>query len=458
MSARTVGNRTLVWTIVGSHFGPPFMFSGVAVALPQLDAELHAGALSLGLIETTFLAGGLAFLLPAGRLADAGDKGTLFRFGLLAFGALSLAIAASSSVPLIVLLRFLQGAVSALFAATSAALLADLVPLAQRGRVFGASMGVVYAGLTLGPVAAGGLVAAFGWRAVFVVGAAVILAGAGLVARHLPMRWRRPPQVVHRPSVALVVAASLAATFGSAGLQHGWPGWVGLGIATALAAVFVAVQLRVARPLLDLRALRANGPLGAALLVQLVLYLNAYCSMFLLSLFLQVTLGRSPPAAGAVLALSGVVMAVVAPLAGALSDRLPRRLVTAAGAGAVLVSALLARTLDAGSTTGAVRLVLVLQGLGFGLFSSPNMAIIMASMPKAQSGMASALAAKARSIGMVTGMVLTQSLIALDLGARQPREDPVAFAATVSTIYTVLACTAALGLGVTLSGRRADPE
>src|SRR5690606_12286897 len=117
--------------------------------------ELDAGAVSLGLVETLYLAGSLAFLLPIGRLADATDKRFLYKWGLLAFSLLSLLIAALSSVPAILVVRFLQGVTSALFAVTGAAILADIVPAPQRGRAFGASIGAIYTGLTLGPLAAG---------------------------------------------------------------------------------------------------------------------------------------------------------------------------------------------------------------------------------------------------------------------------------------------------------------
>jgi MFS family permease len=78
------GHRLLVWTIVASQFAPPFMFSGVAVALPAMGSDLNAGAMSLGLVETLFLASQLAFLLPVGRLADARDKTTLYKLRLWA--------------------------------------------------------------------------------------------------------------------------------------------------------------------------------------------------------------------------------------------------------------------------------------------------------------------------------------------------------------------------------------
>jgi MFS family permease len=109
------------------------MFSGVAVALPGMGTDLGAGATSLGLVETLFLAGSVAFLLPIGRLADAGGKATLYKLGLLSFGVSSLAVAFFSSIPVILFLRFLQGVTSSATAATAPAIVADLVPPERRG-------------------------------------------------------------------------------------------------------------------------------------------------------------------------------------------------------------------------------------------------------------------------------------------------------------------------------------
>jgi MFS family permease len=174
-------NPLLVRAIIASHFAPPFMFSGVAVALPDMAGELGAGATALSLVETLFLAANLAFLLPAGRLADASDKRSLYKFGLFIFGLSSCAIGLLSSITAILALRLIQGLASSILSATAAAILADIVPPHRRGRAFGGTMGAAYAGLTLGPICAGKLVEWWGWRAVFLLGSAILLAGFVLV-------------------------------------------------------------------------------------------------------------------------------------------------------------------------------------------------------------------------------------------------------------------------------------
>jgi MFS family permease len=443
-----------VWAIVASQFGPPFMFSGVAVALPAMGHELDLSAVQLGLVETTFLASATAFLLPAGRLADAGDRRTVFRWSLVVFGLLTLGLAVANDAATVLVLRLLQGVASSLSSAAGPALLMELVAPNRRGRIFGAVLGTAYAGLSAGPLAAGWIVAHLGWRAVFVFGAALILLGYLPLHFRMRSRWRNPGRWVHWPSLVLLVGAVFAMVFSSAALQHGWVALPGFGGGALLLVVFVWLQLRVRAPLLDLRELVQNVVMTRALVVQLLVYGNAYCSIFMLSIFLQVTKGMAPPDAGLVLAIGSLVMACIAPFAGRLADAMRPQVVAAVGVAAVAASSVLGMTLHAEAPTWRVAAVLVAQGIGFGLFSSPNMALIMASMRGERSGTASALAAQSRGLGMFAGMAMTGVLIAAHFGAQQVRDDPPRFVLALGDAYTVLLVTSGLALLVAVVGRR----
>jgi MFS family permease len=440
----------LVWVVVASQFAPPFMFSGVAVALPRLGADLGAGATALGLVEGLFLAGSVALLLPAGRLADATDRRRLFKLGLLAFALLSALLGALSSVPLVLAVRFLQGACAALLGATGSALVAELVPAERRGKVYGASIGVIYAGLTLGPIVAGLIVDAWSWRGVFYVGAALLMFMYVLVELRLPSSWRRPGRAVHLPSAALIVASVLCLVFGAASIASGPLGPALLGLGLLLAVVFVVMQRRLERPLLDVRALLAHRVMRAALLVQLLLYMAAFCSTFMLSIYMQVSLGHSAKTSGWMLSISAVLMAVLAPLAGALADRLRPGVIAGFGVVMVLIASLIATGLGPESSLTQVGTVLAVQGIGFALFSSPNMTIIMNSADESEVSMASALGAKSRSLGMIAGMLVTSVLIAARIGNEAVEQHPLEFVGIVVAGFSVLAVSNGLALLVAL--------
>ena len=223
--------------IAASQFAPPFMISGVAVALPALGADLGAGATALSLVETLFLAAAVALLLPFGRLGDAADKATLYKLGMAAFALSSIAVGLVSSVWAILALRLLQGACSAAVQAAGPALIADAVPPERRGRAYGITIGAVYAGLTLGPIFAGFLVELAGWRAVFLAGGVVVLLLLAPIHFMLPAAWRRPaPRAVHVPSTVLVSAAMLVLVGGAATLRDGAIGYGAMALGLALLA------------------------------------------------------------------------------------------------------------------------------------------------------------------------------------------------------------------------------
>jgi MFS family permease len=262
---------------------------------------------------------------------------------------------------------------------------------------------------------------------------------------------------VHWPSLALLAAAVCALVASTAVAQRASLAWAsGLGGGLLLAA-FVWLQLRIENPLLDLRELVHNRPVGQALLVQLLLYLNGYCSIFMLSLFLQVTKEMPSQRAGLVLAIGSLVMAVVAPFAGRLADRIRPQLVTACGVVAVVVSSLLGMQLRPSSGVLHVALVLIAQGIGFGLFSSPNLMIVMNSMHGQKSGLASALSSQSRGLGMFLGMAVTGAFVAMYFGAQPVAAAPLRLVDTLHGAYSVLLVTSLLALVVALARRkRAD--
>lgn len=453
--------RFLVPTIIAVQFIQPFMVSGVTVALPPIGADLGAGATSLGLLETLFLAGSVAALLPAGRLADASDKATLYKLGLTAFGLTSVLVGLLSSVPWMLLVRFLQGVAAALVAVIGPALLAELVPPERRGRVYGAMIASVYAGLTLGPMVAGLLIDTWGWRAVFFVGGAALLAARVAARRVLPSNWRAPaPGAVHLPSTVLLAGSMLLLVLGTAFLRAGAIGYALFAAGLALGALFVRVQRRVAQPLVDVDVLMRNIELRNALLVQVLIYTNAIGAAFLLSIYMQVTLGHSARLAGQIIGLGSILMAVVSPFAGILADRYRPAPIALGGVALLAIGAFMLTTLDAGSSLFLIAAALAVQGVGFALFSSPNMAIVMNSVSRERASMASALVAKGRSFGMLMGVTIAVALISLYLGNEPVDREPLRFLEPMIAAFWVLAIltVAALAFGLAgIRGARRDP-
>jgi MFS family permease len=447
-------SRMLVASVVASQFAMPFMFSGVAVALPHMGTELEAGAIALGLVITLFLAGSAAFLLPLGRLADATDKRTMYKLALLGFAITSAAIGVMSWMPGILLMRLLQGLLAAALGATGPALMADLVPPERRGRAYGAMLGAVYVGLTVGPICAGALIRMADWRAVFLVGGAIALLAWLGTALMLPSRWRRPSELPHPASTVLIVAAVGCLVAGSATLQQPKLGTGLLLMGVLLGLAFVELQRRIDDPLVDVRALAAHRVLRNALLVQMLIYTSGYCSVFVLSIYLQVSLGHSAEVTGLLIGLGSLLMAVTSPIAGFLVDRLHARVFASMGVTAILVCSLMATTLDADTGLSFIAAILVVHGLGYGLFASPNMTMVMNSATPETLGQVSALSAKARALGMIAGVLIGAVLISLEIGHERVEAHPVEFISITIAAFRMLALIAGIALILSLTTGR----
>jgi MFS family permease len=395
----------LTLIIVGQCI-PPFLFSSVAVLLPDLGKDLGVGALYLNLFETVFLMGQLVFLFPAGILANGNAKELLYSISLGTLAIACVGVSLTTSPALLLAFRALQGMNAAMVSVLGPSLINDLVVPEKRGRALGAWLGSIYAGLTLGPLIGGLITYNFHWRGVFWFGAG-LLALASNAARTLPRRQEgKAAQLSYRHALPLLLLAGSTATFFSAmsSITKPFQATVLACGSLIMAFLFYSLQKRVTPRLIDNSLLIKNTPLKIALFTQWLIYLNAFAYMFLLSLFLQRVLHYSPQQTGIVIGVSTFFMALSAPFAGRLSDTFSPRAVLPFGIFFITCGSALGITLQLTSSVTLVIGILSLKSIGFGFFSSPNMSIVMKSVDRAHSGTASSLAAIARSVGMVSGM------------------------------------------------------
>ena len=436
----------LIAFIALSQFASAFMHAIVGVPLPTMAREFGASGLELSLLDTVFLGAAAALLMPIGRFADVTDKNSLFKWGLVALGIATFAIGLQPTMPLVIVCRFLQAVAAAFLIATSMALVADIAPRDQLGRMVGLAIGATYMGLASGPYFAGLVTTHLGWRWVFFLAAVPPLAAYALSRITLPSRWKPPSAPVNLVNSALLVVAIATLIAGSATLGRGPLGYILLAAAVIAGAVYFAAEKRSSNPLLNLRALGANRRLSQALLVQFLIYCGTVGTTFLLSIYLQVIQGHTPEGAGQILIVGPVVMAVFAPFGGRLADRFPPHLITFMGGTFILCQTVLAAFLDAGSGLVHVLAVMVFQGLGFAFFSAPNISNIMTSVVPAERGMASALSAEMRSLGMMVSMAIVTVLISVRLGTAAVSSVPDRFLSVMTLVFVAFSILTALGV------------
>jgi EmrB/QacA subfamily drug resistance transporter len=370
----------------------------------------------LGWVATLYLLAAAVFLLPFGRLADIYGRKKVFVWGVVLFTGASLLLAFSGSLPILLALRVVQGAGSAMIFGTGTAILTSVFAPGERGRALGINVAAVYVGLSVGPFLGGFLTQQFGWRSIFLAVVPLGLLILGVIAWKLEGEWagaRGEP--FDAPGSAIYGLALVALMYGLSRLPELLGLWLilaGLGGGVA----FVLWERRVDHPVLDVRLFRRNRTFAFSGLAALINYSATFAIGFLMSLYLQYIKGLTPQTAGLVLIAQPVMQALFSPLAGWLSDRMEPRIV--ASLGMALTAAGLTLFAFLGDHTLLPFIVgsLMLLGLGFALFSSPNTNAIMSSVERRFYGVASATVGTMRLIGQMFSMGVATLIFALYLG------------------------------------------
>jgi len=404
----------LVMVTIGTFLNP-FTGSSINLALPIIGEEFGVNAVTLSWVPTAYLLSTAIFLLPAGMLGDIAGRGRVFGWGTLLYTVASAITIVAPSAPALLAFRFLQGIGSAMLFGNAVAIIAELYPPGERGRAFGINVTSVYAGLMLGPFIGGLLTQFFGWRSIFFV--TVMLGGTVL------LNVSRFPPVLNEPrrDVFDWQGASLSALvliLFSAGISRvPEPASVALIGASAIAMViFLAVEERRPHPLFPIVLLRENRVFSRSNLAAFINYSATFAVTFLMSLYLQVVRGMSPAAAGSILLIQPFFQMICSPVAGRLSDRTDPSLL--ATSGMVLTSSGLLALSFVGEMTSTGFIILILAGIGtgLGLFSAPNMTVIMGSVERYHYTLASSMVATMLNSGMMVSMAVVMVAFSLLIG------------------------------------------
>ena len=395
----TVGLGTFMSALDGSV---------VNTLLPVLGRALGTSVAGIEWVTTVYL------LVISGLLLSVGRAGDLFghkRFYLAGFGVFvagSALCGLARSATLLIGLRALQALGASMLMATGPAILTRSFPMSMRGRALGALGTFTYLGLTVGPSFGGWLAGAYGWPSVFYINVPV-----GIVASLLAIRSVADDRAERREETFDFVGAGLFTTGLVALLValnqgHAW-GWVSpltvglIVVSAALLVAFVRVELNREHPMLDLTLFRGRV-FSAAAASALLNYACVYSVLFVLPFLLIQGRGLTASQAGIVLTAQPIVMAVVAPVSGTMSDRLGSRGLATGGMLVLGIGMVLLALLVTHGSLAAIAGALAVVGLGVGTFVSPNNSALMGAAPLHRQGIASGVLATARNVGMVLGV------------------------------------------------------
>jgi EmrB/QacA subfamily drug resistance transporter len=395
--------RILAALMAGTILGP-IDSSIVNVILPTITGEFSASLATAEWVPMVYLLTIGSLVLFFGRLGDIWGYRKVFLAGLLGFVVTSCLCGASPTIHWLIVFRAFQGVAAGMLLSVPLAMVTGVFPAAERGKALGLFAVSISVGLATGPSLGGFLTAALGWRAAFFINLPVGLAAFAFARKVLPDMRGRPGPIDLRGAFTGLGALAAFLLFVNRAQETGLTSATGTLLAASLilGTLFLRTERRATEPMLDLRLFRSLT-LTFGAVAALLNFMSQYVVVFLTPFYLQRVLGAGAGHVGLVMTAFPLAVLVVAPFAGALSDRIgtsaPAALGTFVGALACFLMAGLPGAGDA-----SIEWKLALFGVGMGLFQSPNNSAVMGSAPREQLGVVSSLLGTMRTVGMVLGV------------------------------------------------------
>jgi EmrB/QacA subfamily drug resistance transporter len=462
MTDASASSKWIVLAVAGSGVFMVTLDSGmVNVALPTVTQAYAAPVVTTQWVVLGYLLCITALLLPVGRLADMLGRKRIFLGGFVIFTVASGLCALAPSLGVLIALRVLQGVGGAMVQANSAGLITQAFPSSERGKALGMNGAIVSAGLLSGPVVGGLIIDWLGWQWVFLVNVPLGILATLFGLRMLHETPVRPGQRFDPAGAALflVLVVGLLLTLNRGG-EDGWMSPFVLALAAgtvAVAAVFAVVEQRVAQPTLEF-ALFRNASFRVAVLAAFLSFIGLASSQLLLPFYMQRVLGLAASQVGLVLVTIPATVLVLAPIAGALSDRFGSRLLASAGllgsAGGLFSLATLG--LDSSVLDIVVRLLVI--AVGISCFNAPNSSALFGSLPRERYGVGGAYQSLTRNLGQGIGQTIAAALwtavvVANAGGLPADAASPEALMAGFQVAFATAAAAVAIGAVISFVAR-----
>jgi EmrB/QacA subfamily drug resistance transporter len=431
----------------------------VSTALPVIRVDLGATIEELEWTVNAYTLTFAVFLLTGAALGDRFGRRRMFALGLGLFTAASAAAALAPSMESLIAARAIQGIGGAIVMPLTLTILSDAFPAERRGVALGIWGAIGGLAVASGPLVGGAVVEGISWQWIFWLNVPIGILLIPLAVARL-RETHGPDKALDLPGLALASVGLLGLVWGL--VNGNGEGWASTEIVASLTAgvvflvAFVLWELRAREPMLPMRFFR-NRAFAASNAASLFMYFGMFGSIFLLVQFFQTAQGYSPLEAGLrVLPWTAMPM-FVAPIAGALSDRIGGRPVIAVGLalqaiGLAWIAAVSTATVGYGSLVGPF----VISGIGMAMFFAPVANVVLGSVKPAEEGKASGANNAIREVGGVFGVAVLASVFSRYGGYESPAifNDGLVVATWVGAIVVALGALSALAI----PGRARRPE
>jgi MFS family permease len=425
------------------------------VAVPVIELELQVSAVDTTWVAASFLLCSGALVLPFAQIANRIGRRRAFSHGLLIVVASSVLHCFVDTYWQLIVIRVLQAIGTAFIYATSHALVSAIYPAKQRGVALGVTVSSAYIGLTLGPLIGGLLTEMLGWRTVMLW--PVPLAGFAwwILNTKIDTEWRYPETgKVDLRGTALLAVLLFSSYFGIT-LLPAFSAIALLLTACIAGYVFLQVEKRSKHAIFDPVLFSENRMLRHSVLASFLLYSVMYSVGYIISIYLQFGSKMNAGEAGLIMLIQPLMMALMSPVAGRLSDHHEPRLLATGGVIITAIGLLVLAGLPHQNGAVPSALGLLLVGVGFGLFSAPNFNAVMSSVGSRDMASAGAIFSTARVMGQLMGMANIALVFAL--GPVLLAGDQIQFV-KVSFLLGFVFCLPALSFSYYRGNVRSGPE
>ncbi|MGE5816682.1 MAG: MFS transporter [Deltaproteobacteria bacterium] len=391
------------------------------VALPTLTRTFNTSLTTIQWVLLGYDLTLIGLVITVGRLGDLFGRRRIYAAGFLFFVLSSALCGVAQSAAQIIFFRALQAAGGAMIAANGRAVASVAFPPDQRGKAMGFASMAFHIGFLTGPTLGGFLIDTIGWRWIFYINLPIGIWGAYLAWKLLEESKEEHDQIsVDFTGAVLLMLTNSLFIYGMNQLpQFGWRDSTvvrTIALAAVASALFVFVELKTRMPILSFSLFR-NRLFTASIFSLFFITSTQSAISFLMPFYLQNILHYSPSQMGWIIIAGSVVIVMVAPIAGWLSDRFGSRLLCTVGSGLIVVAQFFIASLDLYSSVPRIIFPLALSGLGWALFNAPNQSAILGSVPRDKVGTASGMNTTVARTGGAMGVALSATVFTYGLAA-----------------------------------------
>ncbi|WP_414733233.1 MFS transporter [Acetobacterium carbinolicum] len=400
--------------VVMSTFMATLDSSIVNVALPQMARAMDVDTSQIQLVVTSYLIVIVGIILIFGKLGDMLGKTRIFTFGIALFTVGSLLCGITSSFPVLIGARIVQAVGAAATMANNQGIITQVFPATQRGKALGLTGTSVALGSLVGPGLGGIIVGASSWEYIFLINVPVGVVVLFFAIKLLPRSNKKATVRLDALGAALFML-SIVPLFVALGQVQSLGFTNPLILAGFIVSIgsfiaFIRVEQKRENPLIPLYIFK-NKLFSLSIFCAFITFVGLFCNNIIQPFYLQDVMIYSPEQAGLMMMIFPLVLAVLAPVSGHVSDKIGSELLTFIGLLLISLGLFLMSTLTEQSTLTTMVIFIVVLSVGMGLFQSPNNSLIMSTVKRDQLGIAGSINALVRNMGMVTGIALATTLL-----------------------------------------------